>query len=62
MRPYERPKIIYRCDPSKNKGCKKTSCYISGGMCECTSDKTFAALDGYGKPIVDAWNRRADDE
>lgn len=62
MKQYKRPKIIYRCDPNKNTKCKKTSCFIFAGECQCTSDKKFAALDGYGKPIVDFIDTREESD
>ena len=33
---------IYKCDPSKNTSCAKTSCFINGGGCECTTHKAFS--------------------
>lgn len=31
---------LYACDINKNKECKKTNCYINGGECNATTDKT----------------------
>lgn len=30
---------MYECDPSKNKECSKTGCFINGGDCFYTSKK-----------------------
>ena len=30
---------LFLCDPEKNKGCRKTECYINGGECHLTSKK-----------------------
>lgn len=42
-------KILYLCDPSKNKECKKTVCQI---ICRHTTSLHFAKLDDKGKPII----------
>ena len=39
-------KIIYLCDPKKNKGCKKIACQDS---CICTLKKECAVLDENGE-------------
>jgi hypothetical protein len=33
--------MLYYCNPKKNTKCKKTHCFINGGMCFCTTEKTF---------------------
>ena len=33
---------VYNCDPTKNAGCSKTSCYMNGGPCYQTLYKEFA--------------------
>lgn len=35
-------KTLYRCDPKKNKHCRKTGCYLKGGECRQTTVKAFA--------------------
>ena len=42
----------YLCDPKINTQCKKTGCYINGGMCEYTTDKRFAAKNEKGVAIA----------
>lgn len=42
----------YLCDPKINTECKKTDCYINGGMCEYTTDKRFAAKNEKGVEIA----------
>lgn len=37
--------IFYKCDPAKNKECKKRSCFLKGGECEFTFNKE-CSLDG----------------
>ena len=34
---------LYLCDPYKNKACRKTSCYGSGGPCFITTDEAASA-------------------
>lgn len=34
---------IYLCDPSKNKDCKKTGCYLNGGDCRHTQKEEYKA-------------------
>ena len=34
---------LYLCDPYKNKDCRKTSCYGSGGPCFLTCDPEGSA-------------------
>lgn len=34
---------LYLCDPYKNKACRKTSCYGSGGPCFMTTDEAASA-------------------
>lgn len=45
-------KTGYLCDPKINTECKKTGCYINGGMCEYTTDKRFAAKNEKGVAIA----------
>lgn len=45
-------KTGYLCDPKINTECKKTGCYINGGMCEYTTDKRFAAKNEKGVVIA----------
>lgn len=33
---------VYRCDPEKHKGCKKTGCFLNGGECKRTLKKNTA--------------------
>lgn len=35
-------KAFFMCDPSKNKKCKKTSCYINNGECMLTTDMRYS--------------------
>lgn len=35
---------LYYCDPSKNKKCSKTWCYLKGGECFLTTDKKNSML------------------
>ncbi len=51
-------KEAYVCDPKINTECKKTGCYINGGMCEYTTDKRFAVKDDTGAAIKEKpWTR-----
>lgn len=45
-------KVLYKCDPHKNAECKKTGCYIYGGMCDGTTEKQYAFTDENGEPIT----------
>lgn len=41
---------LYACDINKNKECEKKHCYINGGECDATTDKTkvkYVNLDDY---------------
>lgn len=40
----------YRCNPDKNHGCKKTSCYINGGPCISTTEPRAAKRNSDGTP------------
>lgn len=40
----------YRCNPDKNHGCKKTSCYLNGGPCISTTDPKMAKRSSDGTP------------
>ena len=33
--------MIYSCDPTKNRLCKKTSCFLYGGPCTFTTDHQY---------------------
>lgn len=35
----------YKCDPRKNKECKKTACYAKGGPCSLTLNPEYAKED-----------------
>ena len=58
----------YRCDPEKNKECKKRGCALvktrgrRARECKMTSNPEFAALDDNGKPIVEYVVIRGDDD
>lgn len=30
--------VMYKCDPQKNKDCKKNECFINGGQCRLTKN------------------------
>ena len=36
---------VYYCDPEKNVDCKKTYCYINGGLCCKTSHEEYKITD-----------------
>lgn len=42
--------ILYKCDPNKNKTCKKTSCQ---DVCFLTRNKDYARCDPDGDPIME---------
>lgn len=42
--------MFYRCDPRKNKQCRKTTCYIKGKNCCLTSNPKYS-IDG-SKPLM----------
>jgi len=48
----------YRCDPEKNKECKKRGCAlvkkrgVKGGDCRATHKPECAELNEAGKPVV----------
>lgn len=44
-------KIFYRCDPKKNKECRKNGCYLYRGKCKATSKIECAVRDANGDPI-----------
>lgn len=44
-------KPTYVCDPKINTECKKTNCYLNGGLCEYTFDKRFAVKDDTGAAV-----------
>lgn len=43
--------IYYRCDPERNKECRKRLCYRCGGPCRATSKTDCAVRDADGKMI-----------
>lgn len=45
----KKKKILYLCDPSKNKECKKTVCQT---QCKYTLNSAFAKADNKGNPII----------
>ena len=46
-------KVLYRCDPEKNKECNKRGCYgHTHFKCRCTSNREYAELDSNGNPII----------
>lgn len=53
---------IYLCDPSKNKDCKKTGCYLNGGDCRHTKKEEYKAEYDFEKVCdsLDWLNRMAD--
>ena len=47
--------VLFMCDPSKNKKCKKTTCIyrnVPEPLCYRTKDESCARLDENGRPIV----------
>lgn len=48
---YEKPKILYVCDPNKNKWCSKWGCFKNGGECSLTRYKECAMTDENGNAI-----------
>lgn len=46
--------VIYRCDPTKAVGCRKSSCFYDKktGSCYGTLKEEWAVLDKIGDPIV----------
>lgn len=48
---YEKPEILYECDPNKNLKCKKTGCFTSGRECRLTQYKEYAMTDENGDVI-----------
>lgn len=51
---FERDKalerVIYRCDPNKNKTCNKKACYINNGPCDATfkpKNASFVCLEDF---------------
>lgn len=43
-------KKMYICNPDKNHGCKKTSCYLNGGPCISTTEPKAAKRNSDGTP------------
>ena len=49
---------FYRCDPEKNKECKKSGCALvrqrgrKAGECAVTSNPECAVLNEEGRPVV----------
>lgn len=50
---YEKPAIIYVCDPNKNLKCEKTACFKNGGECSLTQCREYAMTDENGNAIVE---------
>lgn len=48
---YEKPSVLYLCDPAKHTKCRGTACYVNGGYCELTQHKEFARTDENGNAI-----------
>ena len=46
--------VLYRCDPSKHKECKKTNCFERGGECDATTHKEYAVQEN-GVPVILDW-------
>ena len=45
---------VYRCDPVKNKSCKKSYCVHNGtGECNATKNVVYAQTDENGRPIIE---------
>lgn len=42
---------LYLCRPARNVACRKTNCYVNGGPCMCTSEKSYGD-DGITLGIV----------
>ena len=49
-------KVLYKCDPEKNKKCRKSMCYTNpNGLknpCRATRNPDYAVLDENGRPII----------
>ena len=49
-------KILYKCDPEKNKDCVKRICYTRRpklrNPCRSTKNPEYAVLNDQGKPII----------
>ncbi len=58
----------YKCDPEKNKECKKRGCALvtargrRPGECEATSNPEFAVLNEEGRPVKAFVVMRGDDD
>ena len=52
--------VLYKCDPEKNKTCRKRMCYTNlkgwKNPCRATRNPDYAVLDEKGRPIID-WIR-----
>lgn len=46
-------KPTYVCDAKINTECKKTNCYLNGGLCEYTFDRRFAVKDDTGAAVIE---------
>jgi len=47
-----RKEIWYLCDPVKNDGCRKTSCYQRKGPCMLTKNRDAAICTKSGKAVM----------
>lgn len=45
---------LYLCRPARNVACRKTNCYVNGGPCMCTSEKSYGD-DGIRLSIKEDW-------
>ena len=52
-----RTENVYLCDPSKNKGCAKTSCFLKYGECKYTIKRQCAVTNEEGKPLGYTWTQ-----
>lgn len=34
-------KLLYECDPKKNKECPNSNCVLNGGSCHLTTEEKF---------------------
>jgi hypothetical protein len=44
--------ILYKCDPSKNKDCRKTCCYLNGGTCRRTRHRKYRTYHDKGMTVL----------
>lgn len=45
MAHYERTELLFYCDPIKNKGCRKSDCYMYGGLCKHSTNPEYRRND-----------------